>query len=134
MLISRMESNISVVHYHRHPYLAVWSGKASFDDPFGMGTVTLYNEHYQRVGRITSGRPFGPGRIDAHEFRITPQGDALFGIYDPVSARFHGRRLEVYRYVIQKVSLVSGAEGIHTGRVLFQWDSIKHVPLSQSHL
>lgn len=132
--ISRMESDIRVVHYHRHPYLAVWSGKSSFDDPFGMGTVSLYNEHYQRVGRITSGGQFGPGRIDAHEFQITPQGDALFGIYDPVSAHFHGRRAQVYQYVVQKVSLVSDAHGIHTGRVLFQWDSLRHVPLSQSHL
>ena len=132
--ISRMESDIRVVHYRRHPYLAVWSGTASFDDPYGAGTVSLYNEHYQRVGRITSGRPFGPDRIDAHEFQITPQGDALFGIYEPVSARYHGRRIKVYQYVVQKVSLVRDAHGIHTGRVLFQWDSLQHVPLSQSHL
>ncbi len=131
---SQMESDISLVHYHGHAYLAVWSGKATFDDPYGMGTVSLYNEHYQRVGRITSGRPFGLDRIDAHEFRITPQGDALFGIYNPVSARFQGRRVEVYQYVAQKVSLVHGPRGIHTGRVLFQWDSLKHVPLSQSYL
>lgn len=125
-------NDISVVQYRHHPYLAVWSGEGTFDDPFGMGTVSLYNEHYQRVGTITAGRPFARNRIDSHEFRITPQGDALFGIYDPVRAKFHGRPVEVYQYVVQKVSLVRGPHGIHTGRVLFQWDSIKHVPLSQS--
>ncbi len=132
--ISSMESDISVVHYHHHRYLAVWSGHASYDDPYGMGTVSLYNEHYQRVGRVTSGGSFGATRIDAHEFQITPQGDAVFGIYDPVAARFHGRPVEVYRYVVQKVSLVGGARGIHTGRVLFQWNSLRHVPLSASHV
>ena len=131
---SRMESDISVVHYHGHAYLAVWSGKASFDDPYGMGTVSLYGQHYQLAGRITSGAPFGPDRIDGHEFQLTPQGDALFGIYDPVSAPYQGRRVEVYQYVVQKVSLVRGAHGIHTGRVLFQWESLKHVPLSQSYV
>src|SRR5207302_8858237 len=44
------------------------------------------------------------------------------------------RRVEVYQYVVQKVSLIRDTTGIHTGRVLFQWDSLKHVPLSQSHL
>jgi hypothetical protein len=131
---SGMRSDIGVVHYRDHPYLAVWSGKATFDDPYGMGTVSLYNKHYQRVGRITSGGSFAGDRIDSHEFRITPQGDALFGIYDPVGANYHGRRVEVYQYVVQKVSLVGGPQGIHTGRVLFQWDSLRHVGLSQSHL
>jgi Arylsulfotransferase (ASST) len=129
---SRKQSAISVVHYHHHPYLAIWSGTASFEDPFGAGTVSLYNEHYQRVGGVTSKGSFGPDRIDFHEFRITPQGNALFGIYDPVGARFRGRRVEVYRYVVQKVSLVRDAHGIHSGRLLFQWNSLKHVPLSQS--
>jgi hypothetical protein len=127
-------SDITVVHYRGHRYLAVWSGHATFKDPYGMGTVTLYNEHYEPVGQITSVGKFGADRIDAHEFGITPQGDALFGIYDPVGARFRGRHVEVYRYVVQKVSLVRGAHGIRTGRLLFQWDSLRHVPLSQSHV
>ena len=126
--------DVNVVRYRGHDYLAVWSGESSFNDPYGMGSVSLYNEHYERVGTITSARPFGPDRIDAHELRITPQGDALFGIYEPVGATFHGRRVEVYQYVVQKVSLIRGPHGIHTGRLLFQWDSIKHVPLSQSYL
>src|SRR6202035_4060173 len=126
-------ADAKVVRYRGHTCLAIWSGQSDFDDPYGTGTVSLYNEHYQRVGTITSARPFGPDRIDAHELRITPQGDALFGIYAPVGARFHGRRVETYQYVVQKVSLVAGPHGIHTGRLLFQWDSIKHVPLSTSY-
>src|SRR5205085_3554370 len=43
--ISKEESDISVVRYHGHRYLAVWSGKGAFDDPDGKGTVSLYNEH-----------------------------------------------------------------------------------------
>jgi hypothetical protein len=129
-----MIDDISVVRYRGHRYMAIWSGRPVFGGPLGAGTVSLYNQRYQRVGRITSGPPFGPDRIDAHEFRITPDGDALFGIYVPVATRFRGRPIKVYKYVVQKVSLVSGPHGIHTGRVLFQWDSLKHVPLSQSRI
>ena len=129
-----MDDDISVVQYRGHRYMAIWSGRAAFGGPLGAGTVSLYNQHYQRVGTITSGPPFGPDRIDAHEFRITPQGDALFGIYVPVATKFRGRPIKVYKYVVQKVSLASGSHGIHTGRVLFQWDSLSHVPLSQSRI
>lgn len=123
----------NVVHYRGKPYLAIWAGEPDSRGPYGSETVSLYNEHYQRVGTITSGRPFGPDEIDAHEFRITPQGNALFGIDDRVSTTFQGRRVEAYQFVVQEVSLVAGPHGIHTGRVLFQWDSLDHVPLSDSY-
>jgi hypothetical protein len=92
------------------------------------------NQHYQRVGTITAGGRFRARVVDTHEFRITPQGDALFGIYDRVSTIFHGHKVRVYQYVVQKVSLVRDFRGIHTGRLLFQWRSLKQVPVSQSYL
>jgi Arylsulfotransferase (ASST) len=125
--------DVNVVEYRGKPYLAIWSGQRDYRGAYGSATVWLYDEHYRRVGTITTGPPFGPNEIDAHEFRITPQGNALFGIDDRVSTTYHGRRVEVYQFVVQEVSLVDGPHGIHTGRVLFQWDSLDHVPLSQSY-
>jgi Arylsulfotransferase (ASST) len=130
----REQYDLTVVHYRGHPYLAVWRGKPDFTDPYGNGRFVLYNEHYQRVGSITTGARVGRGHVDPHEFRITPQGDALFGIYQPVGVTYHGRRIEVYQYVVQEVSLVRGSGRIQAGRVLFQWKSLQHVPLSQSRL
>jgi hypothetical protein len=121
--------NVNVVHFGRKPYLAVWAGQTD-----SSASIYLYNEHYERVGTIRAGGTFSSHGIDGHEFRITPQGDALFGVVDPVSTTFHGRRVEVYPFVIQKVSLVRDSTGIHTGKVLFQWVSLQHVPLSQSHM
>jgi hypothetical protein len=124
----------SVVRYRGQSYLAVFSGHAAAVGPYDTGTVTLYNEHYQVAGTITAGRPFGPDHVDLHEFRLTPQGNALIGITDPVRRIIGGRPVTVIQYVIQELSLVRDAHGIHTGRVLFQWWSIRHVPVSASYL
>jgi hypothetical protein len=124
---------VNVVRYRGKRYLAIWAGAGNSQGLYSVATVTLYNEHYQRVGTITSARPLGPDRIDIHEFRITPQGNALFGIDQLVTTKFHGRRVPVYQYIVQEVSLTHGPQGIHTGRLLFQWDSLGHVPLSDSY-
>lgn len=130
----RDQYDLTVVRRHGRAYLAVWRGKPDFNDPYGNGSIVLYNEHYQRVGSITTVGAIGPGHVDPHDFRITPGGDALLGVYQPVGASYGGRRVEVYQYVVQEVSLVNGPHGIHSGRLLFEWKSLQHVPLSQSHL
>lgn len=131
------EHDATVVNLWGHPYLAAWAGTARLlgknKVSVNSGTVLLYNEHYQQVGEITAGRPFAPGRVDMHEFRITPQNDALIGIYEPVRMTIHHRTVTVVEYVVQKLSLVHDAQGIHTGKVLFEWRSLRHVPLSASY-
>jgi hypothetical protein len=126
----------SIVHLWGHPYLAVWSGRVRYvgnnQSQIRYGTVALFNEHYRQVGTITAGRPFSPDRLDMHEFRITPQGDALVDIYRPVRMKLGGHSVVVLDCVVQKLSLVRDSSGIHTGKVLFQWSSLKHVPLASS--
>jgi hypothetical protein len=132
------DHDLQVVRFRGRSYLALYSGTprrvgADNDTTINDGTVLLYNHHYRQVGQITAGKPFHRDRIDMHEFRITPQGDALFGVFVPVNMMVGDQRDVVIDYVVQKVSLVKGRRGIHTGKVLFQWKSLTHVPLSQSH-
>jgi hypothetical protein len=134
-----LEDNLSVVRLAGRPYLAAWAGGAKAVGRadggafhVNQGKVLLFNQHYQQVGTITAGPPFAADRIDMHEFRITAQGDALIGIDDPVKVRWHRRTVPVLQYVVQELSLVRTPHGIRTGRVLFQWDSLRHVPLSAS--
>ncbi|HEY1522770.1 MAG TPA: arylsulfotransferase family protein [Solirubrobacteraceae bacterium] len=131
------EHDATVVKLRGRRYLAAWAGTARQIGKNGVsvnsGTVLLYNEHYQQVGEITAGPPFNPDRVDMHEFRITPQGDALIGIYEPDRMTIHHRSVTVVQYVVQKLSLVHDSSGIHTGKVLFQWRSLRHVPLSDSY-
>jgi Arylsulfotransferase (ASST) len=134
-----------VVHWHGQPYVAVWHGQQrhlSNGTTINEGTILLYDEHYQQVGEITAAGNFykkvanvAPGHdVDPHEFRITPQGDALIDVTDPVQMDVHGHEDLVENYVVQKLSLVQDASGIHTGKLLFQWQSLQHVPLAQSHV
>jgi hypothetical protein len=131
------EHNAIVVHLGGRPYLAAWAGTAKYYGTNGVsvnsGQVLLYNQHYQQVGDITAGPPFDPVRIDMHEFRITPQGDALVGIYAPMKTTYQGRSIWMVQYVVQKLALVHDSHGIHTGKVLFQWHSLRHVPPSASY-
>lgn len=126
--------NLTVVSYQGQPLLAEWAGRSIDHDHHQTGAIYLYNEHYQRVGTIAMGGSLRSRGVDIHEFNITPQGDALLASSPKVRTRVHGHPKNVYDYVIQKVSLVSGPTGIRTGRVLFQWDALQHVPVSASHL
>lgn len=126
-------ANLTMVHFRGQPYLALWAGHAVADGLLHRGTVTLYDEHYKKAGVITVGGPFPPGWVDSHEFKVTPQGDALIGFDDPVRLKIHGYWTTVLDYVVQKLALVKGPGGIHTGRVLFQWRSLSEVPVSQSY-
>jgi hypothetical protein len=133
------DHDMSVVRLWGHPYLAFWTGtpqpiKTSNGFDVNDGTVLLYNKHYQQVGAISAGGAFAGHRVDMHEFRITPQGDALVGIYEPQKKTIRGQSVYVVQYVIQKLSLVKDSSGIHTGKVLFQWSTANHVPLSASYL
>jgi hypothetical protein len=126
------EHDAKVVHLGGHAYLAVWSGGAS-ELSGSAGKILLLNQHYTRVGVITAGAPYQAEGVDLHDFRITPQGDALIGIDDPIRMTVGGHSATVVQYVVQKLSLVRDSTGIHTGRVLFEWNSLRDVPVSQSH-
>jgi hypothetical protein len=126
--------NLTVVRYQGQPYLALWAGRVVDHGHHEAGAVWLYNEHYQRVGTITMGGRFRSDGVDIHEFKITAQGDALIASSPRVETTVNGHRKMAFDYVVQKLSLVHDSTGIHTGRVLFQWDALKHVPISQSHL
>jgi hypothetical protein len=116
----------TVVHYDGHAYIAMWSGS------FGLGSVLLYDDHYEPAGDVTAGGGFAPDSLDVHEFQITPAGDALVGIYEPVSMQVDGATETVIQYVVQELSLVRGPQGLETGSVLFEWDSLTDVPPSES--
>lgn len=126
-----VDYDFSEVFFQNQPYLALWVAQHATDT--GRGEVILYNDHYQRVGTITAGGGFPPDYIDLHEFQVTRQGDALVGLYAAVRDTYAGRTVTVLDYVVQKLSLVRNSTGIHTGSLLFQWDSLDHVGVGNSY-
>ena len=84
------------------------------------------NDHYQVVAYIRAGNG---DQADAHEFTITPQNTALIGSYVPVTMNlkpYGGTAHQVvWDYVVQEIDVA-------TGNVLFSWDSLDHVPVTDS--
>jgi hypothetical protein len=108
--------DLKTVTYRGRPHLAfhVRTGKAD-------GEYELRDERYRVVKRIKFGRPF---RTDLHELQLTDAGTAYIG-------SFHRLRIKgtgvVTEYVVREID-------VETGRVLFQWHSLDHVPLRDTYL
>lgn len=126
---------LNVVRYNGHSYMAIWSGQLATNGGYGQGSILLYDENYQQAGQITVPKAYGAQGIDLHEFQITPSGYALIGSYAPRQMTVNGHSETVLGYLVEKLSLVQDPNGwIHTGQIVFAWNSINDVPLSQSHV
>ena len=118
-------TNFTVQHYGGQPVLTWWQG---FINGFGQGVDVILDHHYRRLTTVHAGNGL---TADLHEFSITPQGTALLTAYRPVywdaSSVGASRNLDVLNCTVQEID-------IRTGNVLFQWDSLDHVPLRDSYM
>lgn len=116
--------NLERVTYHGQPMLAFYQG--SLGAGFGDGEFVLMDEHYHVVSYLRAGDGV---QADLHELMITPQNTALIGAYVPVKMNLtaNGGKASqvVYNYVAQEIDVA-------TGNVLFSWDSLDHVPVTDS--
>jgi len=117
--------NFRAATYRNKPVLTWWEGKATAG--LGTGTHVIVDDSYRLVATI----PAGKGRqSDLHEFLITPDDTALMTSYEvrtidltPVGGPPSGLAIGG---VVQEVALPSG-------RVLFEWRSLDHVPVEETH-
>ena len=118
-------SDFRVQSYLGKPVLTWWQGYV--DAGIGVGEDVIYSSSYQQIAAVHAANGLS---ADLHEFEITPQNTALITAYYPVywdASSVHGStRQVVLDTVVQEID-------IPTGLVLFQWDSLDHVPLSDSH-
>ncbi|HEX3518834.1 MAG TPA: arylsulfotransferase family protein [Solirubrobacteraceae bacterium] len=118
-------TNFRVQRYRSSPVLTWWEG--SIELGHGVGEYVIADASYAPVRRVQAGHGL---RGDLHEFVITPRDTAL-----------------LTSYVVRKANLSSvGGAGAGTiqdaifqevdltdGRVLFEWHSLDHIPLSESY-
>jgi hypothetical protein len=111
--------------YHRKPVLTWWEGKTT--SGLGTGTHVILDHTYRVVARVPAG---GGRQSDLHEFLITPENTALLTSYEIRSADLrsvggpsNGR---VIGGIVQEIELPSG-------RVLFEWKSLDHVDIAETH-
>jgi hypothetical protein len=122
-LVHDSEMDVAVQHYNGQRVLTWWQGQL-----YRHARDMILNEHYREVAAVQAGNGYV---ADAHEFQITPQGTALIDAYVPTSADLssvggstHGAVLDC---VIQEVD-------IKTGRVLWEWHALGHIPLPETHM
>ena len=119
-------TDFRVQTYRGKPVLTWWQG--TVNGGVGTGEDEIYNNSYQPVATMTGTNGI---RSDLHEFQLTSDNTALVTGYFPVfvnaSAIKHGSKHElVYDSVAQEID-------VPTGLVLWQWDSLDHVPLTDSY-
>jgi len=111
--------------YHGQPVLTWWEGNEAAG--VGSGEGMILNTSYQEVKAVTAGNGL---TADLHEFQLTPRGTALITAAFPVvvnASSVKGSTQEVVLdSVVQEIDVA-------TGLVVFQWDSLDHVPLTASY-
>ena len=121
-LPGRESANFAVQRYQGHPVLTWWQkiGSAPAED-------VIVNSAYQTVAVVHGGNGLTP---DPHDFQITPQGTAYLSSAQIVDANLsslggpaNGTAIDD---IVQEVD-------IRTGRVLWEWHSLDHVPMSASY-
>jgi hypothetical protein len=121
-------TDFRVQSYAGQNVLTWWQGSVSSGGT-GRGVDEIYNNRYQRVATVRAGNGL---LADLHEFQITPQDTALVTSYHAVrwnASSLHGgsKQQDVLDAVVQEID-------IRTGLVLFQWDSLDHVAMRDSHV
>jgi outer membrane protein assembly factor BamB len=101
---------------------------------WGEGDYVILDSSYHEIARFHAangyrGNPANPG--DHHEFLITPEDTALITIYNPVRGDLSpvggSKDGLVWEGIVQELD-------IETGEVLFEWHSLDHVDLDETHV
>jgi hypothetical protein len=83
------------------------------------GSCVVYGHDYREIKRVHGGHGYA---VDLHEFVLTSRNTALLAIAGEVTV--DGSR--VVEGIVQEVQ-------IESGKVLFEWHSLDHVPLDESY-
>lgn len=117
--------NLRSAVYRGKPVLTWWEGKTQHG--LGAGTHVIMDDSYRVIERFPAGHGLSS---DLHELIVTPQGTAYVTAWDlrtrDLRALGGPRRHPVVEGVVQELALPSG-------RVLFEWHSLDHVALTESH-
>ncbi|GAA2494531.1 arylsulfotransferase family protein [Winogradskya humida] len=115
--------------YLNKPVLTWWEGTigGTGGQGVGQGEFVIADSAYREITRV---RASGSEQADQHDFVITPEGTALFWVYNPIPydlTSLGGPADGVlHDGVIQEID-------IRTGKRLFEWHASEHVGLDESY-
>jgi hypothetical protein len=117
--LPRLEAhNLRVQTYHGRPVLTWYEGL--FGGSYG-GSCVIYDFAYNELKRVRGGHGLS---CDLHEFLLTPKGTALMAIAAAVPQPGGGP--PIVEGVVQE-------REVDSGKVLFEWHSLDHVPVAESY-
>jgi hypothetical protein len=118
-------TNFQVQTYEGQKVLTWWHGNVN--GGCGRGDDVIYNSSYQQIAEV--GAANGQ-QADLHEFEITPSNTAIITACYPVywnATSVHGLTKQVVLDdVVQEIDP-------KTGLLLFEWNTLDHVPVTNSY-
>ncbi|HLI33106.1 MAG TPA: MFS transporter [Solirubrobacteraceae bacterium] len=118
-------ANLSLQHYHGEAVLAWWQGLVTNTGATERGEYVVANRHYQVIARLHAADGWV---LTLHSFTISGEDAWVTAnknvAYDlsPFGGAYNGTLIDV---AVQEYNL-------RTGRLLYNWDALKHVPLQDS--
>ena len=124
LAVGEVGSNLEKVTYEGKPAIAWWQGAVT-EAAYGLGEATIANTSYEPVAHIKAGN----GELmDIHELNITPEGQAWIDAFQPVCLPTCSEAdPPVLDAVVQEID-------IHTGLVMWEWNALGHVPVSETEV
>ena len=117
--------DLRVQRYHGEPVLTWIQSKGAFST--GPTTNYIADRHYHVIATVSAGHGL---TADIHEFHLTREGTALITIYNTVARDLStvGGSASglVTEGVVQEINIANG-------NVIFEWHSLDHVSLDESH-
>jgi Arylsulfotransferase (ASST) len=112
--------------YKGKPVLTWWQGVIS-NLGTGEGEGVIVDETYSTVAHVRAGNGL---EADVHELLLTANGTALITVYNQVQADLTSVGGPVSGAVLD--SIIQEID-VQTGRVVFEWHSLDHVPLTDTY-
>jgi hypothetical protein len=126
---NQQATNFRVQQYRGESVLSWWQGTGVPTGPGeGQGVNYVYDRSYHQIAVVAAGNGF---QADLHEFRITPRGTAFITIYNHIPYDLSSVGGSANGTVIDGVAQELD---VATGKVVWEWHSIDHVPLSESQV
>jgi hypothetical protein len=120
-------ADFRVQSYHGESVLTFWQGQSHTGPGHGEGVDYIYDHAYHLIATVNAGHGLA---ADTHEFRLTPEGTALILAYNQVPRDLSSvggpADGSVFDGVVQEIDVATGA-------VRFEWHSLDHVGLDESH-
>jgi hypothetical protein len=123
---SKVAINFRRQLYRGKPVLTWWEGDITKIGT-GHGEGVVLSNAYKEIARVRAGNGYA---ADVHELLLTPQGTALITVYNEVTRDLTSiggpAAHPTLDSIVQEVDVA-------TGKVLFEWHSLDHVPVTDSY-